>query len=608
MSTLGTLGLLAAQLLLVFSFGFSLPADPKRGKRFLLARITFYAAGTLIFWCTILLAVAFMMNDFSLRYVVDHSSWETPWYYRLSALWAGKEGSCLLWVLLTLGASTIASASVRTVSFNAYRRFILISSLTATGLLGFTLYAANPFTPRLVPVIDGLGLNPLLRDWAMIVHPPLLFAGYAFLAVVFALAVSDPDERPIANLLARWSRLAGGALTAGIVTGALWAYDELGWGGYWGWDPVENASLLPWLTGFVLIHFSRKNSRRVYRPAVFLAGLAFASSILAAYLTRSGVVFSLHAFADDSSSLFFLIALGGVMAHSLIRGIKASPMPGGTSFALTAGGLMMLLMALAVLVGTLWPIWARMMVDHPQPLAADFYNRVVGTMGLVLLMILAGCTVGRIEKGRRIEALLSTLTVSSVVGFAFWFMVNLNHPGRLAAVVIITANLMLILIDMLWHGREFRRRFPRNLAHLGLAILAAGLTASMAHPPAKPLVLAEGETKAFGTLKVELRELNLEEKDNGRIDVIANLRVTSPDGEVTLHPRQIILPDGKRRVDLDFRTGPISDIYAVLEDFNGTQAMVSVRRNWLVSWVWAGALVLLVACVLAAGVKGRKSC
>lgn len=310
MSTLGTLGLFLSCILLALSAGGSLWADGTRRRFLTLSRIAFHGAGAVVFWCLILLFSAFLLNDFSIRYVAEHSSLTTPWYYRLSALWAGPEGTLFLWLFLMLAGVSAAGFQIRGAQGELHRRVTLISSLISLALLAMILFFANPFAPKLIPVGDGLGLNPLLRDWAMILHPPILFAGYACLAVTFVFATSRFDDPVAALLSARWARLACGALTAGIVTGALWAYDELGWGGYWGWDPVENASLVPWLISFALLHFSSRRARVVTRSTVMLSGLAFAGTIVATYLTRSGIVFSLHAFADNSSAGIFLLALG----------------------------------------------------------------------------------------------------------------------------------------------------------------------------------------------------------------------------------------------------------------------------------------------------------
>jgi cytochrome c-type biogenesis protein CcmF len=221
MARLGTLGLEFALVLLGVSIFLSLFANPNRRKLFLGAGVSFFAAGCLVLWCCTLLALAFLLNDFTIDYVARHSSLSTPWYYRLSAVWAGQEGSCLLWLFLMTVSLAVACCQTLKADFAAQRRMFLVASLLSAGLLGITYFLNTPFAVSKFPLSDGEGLNPLLRDWAMIVHPPLLFAGYAFLAVVFALVVCRTSQEVTVPLVARWSRLAAGALTAGIALGAV---------------------------------------------------------------------------------------------------------------------------------------------------------------------------------------------------------------------------------------------------------------------------------------------------------------------------------------------------------------------------------------------------
>jgi cytochrome c-type biogenesis protein CcmF len=606
MSTPGALGLFIACILLAFSSGFSLLAETNRPRLLTWARLSFHGAGAIALWCLMLLFAAFLLNDFSIRYVVNHSSIATPWYYRLSALWAGPEGTLFLWLFLILAGTSIVAFQIRGGEFHLHRRVILIGSLISLPLLAMILFFANPFTPKLVPVGDGQGLNPLLRDWAMIIHPPILFAGYACLAVAFVLATSRSDDSVAAQLLARWTRLACGTLTAGIVTGALWAYDELGWGGYWGWDPVENASLVPWLISFALLHFTSRQAMVLTRSAVMLAGLAFAGTIVATYLTRSGIVFSLHAFSDNSSAGIFLIALVIVLLFTIIRVFRmprsANPLPG--TMTLTMWWLIM--MTLAVLIGTLWPVWARAMIENPQPLPATFYNTTVGLMGLGLLITLGVCSFRSIRRPRQIEVLLISATLASVTCFVLWFFLGRFEIMKLISLFVLVADVVIIFFDVLGRRKQFLYRLPMTLAHLGLIILSLGLLASMAQPTVKSLVLEKQQTDKSGQLRIRLDNLKADEKKDGTVTVQADIEVTMPYRREILHPSQTLLPDGRHRIEPDFRAGLFSDIYAVLEGFSGTQALVSVRRNWLVGWVWGGSSMILIACLLAT-TKRRRS-
>ena len=605
MSTLGSVGLFAACILLAFSSGFSLLAEPGRPRLLKFARLTFHAAGVIVFWCLMLLMSALLLNDFSLRYVVAHSSGATPWYYRLGALWAGPEGTLFLWLFMILAAVSIATFQIRRCEFDLHRRIVLIASLTTLPLLAIILYFSNPFTPKLIPVGNGLGLNPMLRDWAMIIHPPLLFAGYACLACGFVLAMSRSDNSDVAQLLARWVRLACATLTAGIVTGAIWAYDELGWGGYWGWDPVENASLVPWFISIALLHFSSRHATTLSRPVVALAGTAFAGTLVATYLTRSGIVFSLHAFADNSFSGVFLIALAAVAVFTIVRIVQTPASHGSQPLTLTLTMWWLILMTLAVLLGPLWPIWSGGTVENPNSLPPTFYNTTIGTMGLGLMITFGFHFLRTIRRQRQLEALLVTITLSSVVCFVIWFLINHIDPIRLVGLFILVAGFVIVVLANLNRRRNILQNLPMTLAHLGLIILACGLLAGMVQPPVKSLVLERGQTEKKGAMRIGLQSLRVDERADGEVNVLAELDVSMPYRRETLRPSQTLTPDGRHRIEPDFRSGLFSDIYAVLEGFSGTQALVAVRRNWLVSWVWAGSALIMIGCLFTALKRGK---
>jgi cytochrome c-type biogenesis protein CcmF len=593
--------------MLAFSFGLSLLAESNRQKLLTITRLLFHAAGALIFWCLMLLFSAFFLNDFSIRYIVEHSSVSTPWYYRLSALWAGPEGTLLLWVFMIYTGVVMVAFQIHRNDFLLHRRVVLIASLISLSLLSMLLYSSNPFQMKLIDVNDGLGLNLMLIDWAMIVHPPLLFAGYTAMGVAFILAMCKQDDPMVAGLLARWARLACVFLTAGIVTGAIWAYDELGWGGYWGWDPVENASLLPWFFAFALLHFSPRRAETISRPAVLLAGLGFAGTILATWLTRSGIVFSLHAFADNVSSNYFLLGILIVIFATIVQTAK---MPRSVHPKVQPISLMMwwlMLMMIAVLVGTLWPVWAKGWIEHPEPLSPSFYNNTIGLMGLGLMITLGYNSYSQIRLGRRIEVLLISATIASVICFSIWFLISKIDATKLVGMFILIVDAILILFAILNRRKQILNlnQLPMTVAHLGVVVLGLGLLASMVQQPARPVVLERKQSENFGAVQVRLESLAADEKKDGTVDVQADLNIVSPYRHEILHPSQTLLPDGSHRIKPDFSLGFFSDIYAVLEGFSGTQAMVTVRRNWLVSWVWFGSGLILLACLMTAVTRRR---
>jgi cytochrome c-type biogenesis protein CcmF len=410
----------------------------------------------------------------------------------------------------------------------------------------------------------------------------------------------------------------------------LWAYDELGWGGYWGWDPVENASLLPWLAAFALIHFVPKNTTRLDRPAVVFAGLGFGSTILASYLTRSGVVISVHGFADGSFSWIWLIPLGLVVLGTAVRAGKRPAAASSGSRLILVTGLLFLVIALAVLAGTLWPVLGRLFIVKPQPLRPEFYNSVVGMLGLGLLGVLAGCALRRFGSNRRkifigavVVGLAACVGVCVIASAAKQSGIHdresriassstpRNDPGgvdagRLIAVFLIAVNMFFPLIEIFQGHKNPWPGLPRNLAHLGVAILAAGLTASMVQVSAPSLVFKKGQTRDLGSIQVTLQKLRLETPANDRFDVVADLIIRTGRKTIELHPRHSIWSDNRRRVEIDFHSGLFRDFYATLDNFDESHAaLITVRENWLVSWVWAGAALILAALAWA-GMRGRR--
>ena len=341
-----------------------------------LARPLVYGQTFFIGLAFYLLAVAFLTKDFSVAYVANNANSQLPWIYRFCAIWGAHEGSLLLWVfLLNIWSCAVALLS-RHLPVIVIARVLSVLGTISVGFLLFLLFTSNPFT-RLLPNIpkDGLDLNPLLQDPGLIAHPPMLYMGYVGFSVVFAFAIAsllDKNDTHIASEWANWCRpwtqIAWCFLTFGIILGSWWAYRELGWGGWWFWDPVENASLLPWLTGTALIHSLIVTAKRDTFSAwtVLLAIMSFSLSLLGTFLVRSGVLISVHTFASDPSrGLFMLIFLATVVGVSLslyaFKMIRIRPkiyhfdLSARESF-LLCNNMLFIGAMLTILLGTLYPL------------------------------------------------------------------------------------------------------------------------------------------------------------------------------------------------------------------------------------------------------------
>lgn len=318
------------------------------------------------------LTISFIQNDFSVAYVANHSNTQLPLYYRISAVWGSHEGSLLLWVLILAGWIFAVSKFSKSLPDTMISRVLGVMGLIAVGFVSFTLFTSNPFE-RALPFIpiDGADLNPLLQDFGLIVHPPMLYMGYVGFSVVFAFAIAGLLQGELDHKWAKWSRpwttVAWIFMTLGIVLGSWWAYYELGWGGWWFWDPVENASFLPWLAGTALIHSLAATEKRAAFKSwtVLLAILTFSLSLLGTFLVRSGVLTSVHAFANDPvRGKFILMFLAIVVGASLILyAIQSSKVRSKSDYTLVSREIALLfnnaLLAVStfvVLLGTLHPL------------------------------------------------------------------------------------------------------------------------------------------------------------------------------------------------------------------------------------------------------------
>ena len=369
---LGQLALILA-LLLAFAQGVLPLVGAWRNNRALMAVARTAATGQAVFvtMAFLLLVWAFLQFDFSVQYVADNSNLALPWYYRVAAVWGAHEGSLLLWIFI-LNLWTLALAVLsRRLPEVFIARVLGVLGLVSVGFLAFVIFTSNPFM-RLLPMPpDGGDLNPVLQDPGMTFHPPVLYMGYVGFSVAFAFSIAALLGGELEQAWVRWARpwtnVAWGFLSAGIVAGSWWAYAELGWGGWWFWDPVENASFMPWLVGAALVHAQAVTEKRGGLRAwtILLSIFAFSLSLLGTFLVRSGVLTSVHAFASDPKrGLFILCFLAVVVGGSLLLyALRAPKVAGGKPFnvvsretAILIGNLMLTVAAAMVLLGTLFPL------------------------------------------------------------------------------------------------------------------------------------------------------------------------------------------------------------------------------------------------------------
>lgn len=486
MSPLGTLGLLAAFGLLVCAWVLILTAILKRsaGRSWLFGRIGFYAASSLLFWCSALLLVALLLNEFSLSYVATFSSLSTPWYDRVTAFWAGCEGALLLWLMLIVSFGTLLLISIvrsRTNEDPRVQQYLTLTFVTISAVfLGVILCWANPFSADIVSVDDGMGLAGEFRDWSVRIRPAVLFAGYAALAMVFALAVSGGAEALRESLVARWTRIAWVLLGGGIGLGAVGGYDQTGLGGLFsGWDKVNNASVVPWLIATAMIHSAPGRSLS-FRRVILLAGAGFAGTLWAGYITSSRPI-------DLAFTPIFVAMTAGIAAVLALTFYRARLEPGpmnpdDPTSRIAVG--VFLLLGLAILLAT--PCCGA--GDEACELRMAIVSRyLVGGSAVAMLIVLLWCSLRGVSNVRRVvlECGLSSATVASVVCFCLWYLGQFSG-GRLLGSWLATAVAGTVVFEYCYFYIPYRQQRrgsgTRLLAHLAVALLSLGVVLQPTDP------------------------------------------------------------------------------------------------------------------------------
>ncbi len=580
------------------------------------------------------LMVAFVTSDFSVSNVTANSHTAKPMLYKVAGVWGSHEGSLLLWCLALTGFGAAMALGGR--GLPAGLRAVAVSAQGVLGVLflAFAVFASNPFT-RLDPVpIEGRSLNPLLQDPALAFHPPALYAGYVGFSVVFSLAVAALVEGRVDAAWARWVRpwtlLAWSLLTVGITLGAFWAYYELGWGGWWFWDPVENASFMPWLVGTALLHSAIVTEKRGSLPGwtVFLALMAFSFSMLGAFLVRSGVLTSVHAFAVDPARGMVLLAILGVTAglgFALFAWRAPSLAPGGVfapisrEGALVLNNLFLSVATATVLLGTLYPLILEAATGETISVGPPYFNLTFAPLMAAALLILPagpllawkrGDLKGAMQRltaaaALAIAAALITLAVSDWrkafgalgVGIGVWLV-----AGALAEVA---ERVRLFRVP----AKESLRRLgglPRGawgttLGHLGLGLFVLGACVETGWKLETARVLAPGESLAVGEYAVTLQSAGVVEGPNYLAER-GQVRA-SRDGRTvcTAQPERRFFPAGGQtttEVGLCFQG--LSDIYLVLGERRATD---EGAPGWLVRAYWNpwARLIFLGPAVMALG-------
>jgi cytochrome c-type biogenesis protein CcmF len=584
----------------------------------------------------VLLTYSFAIDDFSVTYIQQHSNSLLPFRYKLTAVWGGHEGSFLLWTFMLAGWMLAVAIFSRSMPLEFVARVLGVLGLLSVGYLLFMLATSNPFD-RIVPLppADGADLNSALQDFGFIVHPPTLYMGYVGFSVVFAFAMAALLSGRLDAAWARWCRpwanVAWAILTIGIALGSWWAYYELGWGGWWAWDPVENPPLITWLLGTALIHSLAVTEKRgIFKSwTVMLAILAFAGSLLGTFITRSGLLTSVHAFATDPERGVFILAIltlsvGGAL---LLFALRAPLLRGRFGFGilsremlLLVNNLILVVSAASVFLGTLFPMVYQALTDDLISIGPPYFNAIFVPLMALLALVLGVGPISRWKKtsGRYLSTQLLWVGVISL-GLGIVLPLAITLEFGLGATITIALALWILLSAV----RDIKNKvankktlsaglaslplsyYGMQIAHLGVAIMVVGAALTSVYSTEKSVLLSPGERMSLGGYAFEFVGAKPITGPNFR-GMEATLNVYRGDEFLReLHPeRRLYLASGTPSTEMAIDAGFWRDLFVTLGEEKGAASWsMTIYVKPFVRWVWLGAIFMCLGGVVAAGDK-----
>ena len=578
---------------------------------------------TLIFSSFIILTNSFINSDFSLDVIVNNSNSQLPFIYKITGVWGNHEGSILLWLLVMAFFGFIFS-KIRNIN-NEFKELVLTIQNSLIFLVSlFIVFTSNPFQKSFPPKIEGVDLNPLLQDPGLAIHPPFLYLGYVGFSIVYSISlalISNKSNFKFIEILKPWVFISWTFLTIGIGLGSWWAYYELGWGGFWFWDPVENASLLPWLTASTLLHtilLANKNTL-FFKWTIFLAILTFILSLLGTFLVRSGVLVSVHAFANDPSrGLFILFLLLVITLFGFTKFLKILDNKNHKEISflsregvISLNSIFMLSLTFTILIGTIYPIFSNVILDKKISVGAPFFNSILSPMMIPLTI---GMIVGPFIKwGRddlkflinRIKYVILLILISSLV---IWYF---NFGGPILSVIFFILGGSLIvsstyeLILFLFSGRRkvklSKKILSQILAHLGIGILIIGVTGSSILKEEKIQFQSVGEEIMIKGFNVKFLGVKSVEGEN-YISQMGIFEVSKGGNNIKrMTPEKRFYNSGKQMTtEAAISSGILGDLYIALGERseNNPDEKKWTTRIWynpFTLWIWMSVILLALA-------------
>ncbi|SUD40661.1 cytochrome c-type biogenesis protein CcmF [Ectopseudomonas mendocina] len=580
------------------------------------------------------LTYAFMVDDFSVAYVANNSNSALPWYYKFSAVWGAHEGSLLLWALILAGWTFAVAIFSRHLPEEMLARVLAVMGMISVGFLLFLIVTSNPFE-RLLPnsPVDGRDLNPLLQDFGLIVHPPMLYMGYVGFSVAFAFAIAALLGGKLDAAWARWSRpwtiVAWAFLGIGIALGSWWAYYELGWGGWWFWDPVENASFMPWLVGTALIHSLAVTEKRgVFKSwTVLLAIAAFSLSLLGTFLVRSGVLTSVHAFATDPERgvfilAFLLVVVGGSLTLFAVRAPVVRSQVGfglwSRETLLLVNNIVLVVSAAMILLGTLYPLVLDALTGAKLSVGPPYFNALfLPLMALLMAVISVGVLVRWKDTPLKwLGSMLTPVLVASVVlAVAATFLHGDFHWSVLAVCLLAFWVVLGGVRDILDKTRHkglikglpslTRSYWGMQMAHLGFAVCALGVVLTSLGSYERDLRMAPGESVELAGYRFQFDGAVHHEGPNFISDK-GTVRVFDGERQIkVLHPeKRLYTVQQSTMTEAGIDAGFTRDLFVALgEPLEQGAWAVRIHIKPFVRWIWLGGLLMAFGGFLAAADK-----
>ena len=612
-------------------------AQTRRGPWTATARPLAYAQGALVALSFICLTASFVQNDFSVLYVAQHSNSALPLAYRIAGVWGGHEGSLLLWALMLSGWTVAVARFSRTLPLPVVARILSVMGLVAVGFLLFTLLTSNPFD-RLFPVpADGRDLNPLLQDPGMVIHPPMLYMGYVGFSVAFAFAVAALIGGDLDQQWARWTRpwtlAAWMFLTVGIALGSWWAYYELGWGGWWFWDPVENASFMPWLVGTALIHSLAVTEKRgAFKSwTLLLAIMAFSLSLLGTFLVRSGVLSSVHAFASDPTrGVFILGFLVVVVGSTLTLYAWRAPKVGlGARFEmlsretlLLANNVMLLVAMAAVLLGTLYPLALDALGMGKISVGPPYFDSVFLPLMAPLVFLMG---VGPLARWKQTELpdlarrLRWAAGVAVVAALASGWLAGRISPVATVGLLMAWWVVASVATDLwervapragssIWARAQLvpRATVGMMLAHLGIAVFIFGVTMVKTYEVERDVQMTIGDRTTIGDLAFTFKGVREilgpnYQATQGWVEVTRSTGQGERKVADMLPEKRVYRVQSNPMTEAAIHTRISGDMYVSLgEPLGANSWTLRVYIKPFVDWIWGGCLLMAIGGGVAA--------